>query len=294
MKEFLQRFVTLVVALLSGTLVALFVSVFGLVVPEFIIFPLSFGIGALVAAISAFVVGNRLAPSRTHSLLLIVVISEAAATIVAIAIRVLMQTSSPGSLPGPFFVVLVGMVFIALCASGATWYFNARTGDGLVKTAVMQVGLVGLAVLLGIGILYGLSRVTQEPCDPEKQAVLEEFPQYEEDVWRSISLRRPAPGIGPSSEAKSKRGSSVAASACGVRYRTQASEESVNEYYSEQLRAHGWTLVEPPPPEETGEPVLLLANRGSFSYEVVAFEAYERGEPTTPVQATVWKPSEMP
>ena len=79
-----------------------------------------------------------------------------------------------------------------------------------------------------------------------------------------------------------------------MRYRTQASTESGNEYYSEQLSAPGWTLVEPPPPEETGEPVLILANRDSFSYEIVGFEAYKRGEPTTPVQATVWKPSEIP
>jgi hypothetical protein len=126
MKEFLQRFVSLAVALLIGGLVAVFASFFGLVVPESIIFPLSFGIGALVAAFSAIAVGNLLAPSRAHSLLLIVVISEAAAAIVAIAVLVLMRTTPPGSLPGPYFVVLEGMVVIALCASGAIWYFNGR------------------------------------------------------------------------------------------------------------------------------------------------------------------------
>jgi hypothetical protein len=77
---------------------------------------------------------------------------------------------------------------------------------------------------------------------------------------------------------------------CGVQYETQDSQERVYEYYSERLAAHGWTLVEPPPPQETPVPVLITAYRNGFSYEVYAGSAEEG----TYLGATVWKTSETP
>lgn len=85
---------------------------------------------------------------------------------------------------------------------------------------------------------------------------------------------------------------------CQVTYQIQASKEQIYEYYQEQLTTHGWTLVEPPPPEETDEPVLIVAQRGNFSYEVGAFalsagpvEITTGDETDVHVRATVWESS---
>jgi hypothetical protein len=165
-KKFLQRFATLVVALLSGAVLALFIFLFGLIVPEAIIFPLTFGIGAIFAAIGASWVGNRLATERTRSRLLpIVGISETTAVVVAVGLLALMLNHLPtpgfviersGMAPGRIVDVVLGMVFIALSASWATWRFRSserRTG----RDAAIMLGLVGLSILIFIATLYTAS-----------------------------------------------------------------------------------------------------------------------------------------
>jgi hypothetical protein len=165
-KTFLQRFTTLIVALLSGTVLALFIFLFGLIVPEAIIFPLTFGIGAIFAAIGASWVGNRLATERTRSRLLpIVGISETTAVVVAVGLLALMLNHLPtpgfviersGMAPGRIVDVVLGMVFIALSASWATWRFRSserRTG----RDAAIMLGLVGLSILIFVATLYTAS-----------------------------------------------------------------------------------------------------------------------------------------
>jgi hypothetical protein len=163
LKKLLQRFATLAVALLSGTVLALFIFLFGLIMPEPIIVPLTFGIGAIFAAIGASWVGNRLVPDHTRSRLLpIVGIAETTAIVVAVALLVLMSNHLPtpgfviewsGMAPGRIVDVVLGMVFIALSASWATWRFRSserRPG----RDAAIMLGLVGLSILTFIGTLY--------------------------------------------------------------------------------------------------------------------------------------------
>jgi uncharacterized membrane protein YidH (DUF202 family) len=181
-KEFLQRFATLGVALLGGLTVAMFVGFLGLFVGEVIsilgprdrselsirgTFTPTVFIGTITAiiggalgtAIGAYAwVGNRLASDRAlRRLLPILVVSGATAVIVALALLVLMFFGPiPGTLLGPLFVFIGGMVFIAWGASGAAWhFFTGSTGGGLGREAVMQVGLLGLVSVL----LYGLYSV---------------------------------------------------------------------------------------------------------------------------------------
>jgi hypothetical protein len=62
MREFLHRFGTLLAALLSGIAGSVLILPLGLVVPEFIIWPLTFSIGALAATLGAVWIANRFTP----------------------------------------------------------------------------------------------------------------------------------------------------------------------------------------------------------------------------------------
>src|ERR687886_2019596 len=152
MREFLKRFGIMVVALLAGNLGGLLVIPFGLVVVEFVIFPLAFAVGALFAAIGAGWVGNLLAPGGSR-FLPIVVASEIAATVVAVALLVLMARTTPGTLPSPPFVVALGIILIALGASWAAWRFRSPE-HYMGRDAAITLGLVGLAILLFVATLF--------------------------------------------------------------------------------------------------------------------------------------------
>ncbi len=152
MREFLKRSGILVVALLGGNFGGVLVVPFGLVVVEFVIFPLAFAVGALFAAIGAGWVGNLLASGGSR-FLPIVAVSEITSTVVAVALLVLMATTPPGTLPAPFFVVALGMIPIALGASWAAWRFRSPEHH-MGRDAAITLGLVGLAVLLFVATLF--------------------------------------------------------------------------------------------------------------------------------------------
>jgi hypothetical protein len=88
MKEFLKRSGILVVTLLGVNIGIMFILPFGLVVAEFVIWPLALVVGVLFATITAGWLDNRLAPSCNRSLQ-IVGDSEVTAAIMAVTILIL-------------------------------------------------------------------------------------------------------------------------------------------------------------------------------------------------------------
>ena len=276
MREFLQRFGTLLAALLSGTIVSVPILPLGLGVPEIILWPITFGIGALAAALGAVWIGNRFTPpiDARRRLLQIVAISEATAAIV-----VVLLLSVPLLIPTNNLSLLVlGMSFIALSTSWATWHFGESAGSRLGRGTMMEAGLLVLVLLMSVPLL---SRATWGACDREEKTVLAEFPQYEEDI-RS----------GPASTAvmpeERKAGPPPEGSGCEVIYHTQDSQEQVHEYFSEQLASYGWTVMESPPTRPHPLPVLIMAYRDDYWYEVYAGPS----EDGTVVVAIVRKSSE--
>lgn len=171
------------------------------------------------------------------------------------------------------------------------------TGRRLAKGAAMMIGLFVVAVLAQAVLLYDFHSLTTASCDREERAALEEFPQPE--GAHLFGPGEPLPATPASGETKSEppppEGPPLG---CQVSYQIRGSKEQVYEYYQEQLTAHGWMLVEPPPPKETVEPVLILARRDNVSYEVAAFalssgpvEITTADETELHVRATVWEPS---
>jgi hypothetical protein len=155
MKEFLLRAVTLVAALICGTIVGMYVFPWGLCVAGFVIWPLTLVVAALSAAIGAGWVGILLAPDHTSSRLLPVVIaSEVAAIFMVVATPVLIPVlglvpliSSSAHLLG------AAMVVIGLTSSWAAWRFRS-SGHRWARDALLTVGLAGLGVLVFKGTLY--------------------------------------------------------------------------------------------------------------------------------------------
>ena len=161
MQEFLRRLGIVVAALLIGNTGAMVVFPFRLVVAELIIWPLSFLIGAIFAAIGAGWAANLLAPGRTH-LLPVVSVSMAIAAVMGAAVLILISNHlpTPGSVaeqagigPGRATNVLLGMVFIALGASWAAWHFRGPESD-LAKDVALTLGLVGLAIVGFLATLF--------------------------------------------------------------------------------------------------------------------------------------------
>lgn len=160
MKEFVRRSGILIVALLGGNVAGMLVFPFGLVVHEFVIWPLTFGICAIFAAIGAGWASNLLVPGHTRSRLLPVVgISEATAAVVAIALLALTAFLFPrfpafaSMLGPPVFLLGTGVIFIAMSASWAAWHFRSlesRVG----KEIAITIGLVGLAILAFVATLF--------------------------------------------------------------------------------------------------------------------------------------------
>ncbi len=155
MKEFTRRVAALVAALVCGTVVGMLVLPFGLVVVEFIILPLTFGIAALFAALGASWAGILLSPDNTSSRILPVVgVSEATAGVVVVlllipgvGVSLFRYVGSPAVLLGAV------MVLIGLSTSWAAWHFRKPVRH-TAKDALMTLGLVGLAVLIFVGTIY--------------------------------------------------------------------------------------------------------------------------------------------
>jgi hypothetical protein len=167
MKEFLLRSCALVAALLGGTIGGMLVLPLGLIVYEFILWPLTLGFGALLAAICASWVGTFLAPDATRSRLLpVVAVSEVTAAVVAlclVAVGVLVRPRFPavGAMLGPpAFLLGLCMVVIALSASWAAWRFRGpgrRSGrDALITLVLLGSGVLILVATLYVAGLLGL------------------------------------------------------------------------------------------------------------------------------------------
>ena len=156
MKGFVQRAAALVAALVCGTVVGMLVLLFGLVVVEVVIFPLTWVVAALFAALGASWAGILLSPDHTSSRILPVVgVSEAIAGVVVVLFLILPPTLGVSvlALGGPPVVLGAVMVLIGLSASWAAWHFRGPEGR-FGKDALMTLGLVGLAVLVIVGTLY--------------------------------------------------------------------------------------------------------------------------------------------
>jgi hypothetical protein len=159
MKEFLLRATTLLAALICATVVGMYVYPMGLCIPGFIIWPLTLVVAAVFAALGASWVGTILAPDRTITRLLPVVIaSEVAAILAAIfvltgAIPAVMQAEGWVRAYHRMYLFGAAMVVIGLATSWAVWRFR-ESERRLIRDAFSTVGLAGLGALVFVGTLY--------------------------------------------------------------------------------------------------------------------------------------------
>jgi hypothetical protein len=149
------------VAAWVGSLMGLFLVLpLGLIVVEWLIFPLALLIAALLAALGAGWAGTYLARDQTQTLLLPVISSTVEAAM-GLALIFLLSVWVGLTSFGPLIVpVLFFSLVLALIATFATWRFrspqqNRRTAVRLTVTvlvlAVVSVsGIVFLASLLGL------------------------------------------------------------------------------------------------------------------------------------------------
>jgi hypothetical protein len=167
LKEIFRYFGTLVAALLAGTIGGVLVLPFGLVLVEFVIWPLTFAIAAIFASVGAGWAGNLLAPGRSR-LLPIVGIAEvtgAAVSVLLIVFLLSVRPQSPGEAPTvfvpPIFLLETGVILIALSAAWAVRRFRSPESR-LGKDAAITLGLLVVAVLaffatLLLAGLFGLA-----------------------------------------------------------------------------------------------------------------------------------------
>jgi hypothetical protein len=155
MREFLLRATSLVAATVCGTVAGMLVVPFGLVVVEFIILPLMFGIAALFAALGASWVGILISPDDSSSRILpVVCVSEATAGVMVVLFLIpAVEESMFRYLGSPAMVLVAITVLIGLGASWAAWRFR-RPGRRTRKDALMTLGLMGLAGLIFVGTIY--------------------------------------------------------------------------------------------------------------------------------------------
>jgi hypothetical protein len=145
----------------------------------------------------------------------------------------------------------------------------------LKRVAVVLV--VGAVVVVAFGVYSGLLGIPLLfPCSAEEKAVFIEFPHYG--------------SADPEVESAAETGG------CAVFYGTEAPQERVAGYYTDQLRAHGWkaeksvseswdptetTVVGGKPERKTFPTIEITAKRGGFYYEVY-FESHELYDPPGP------------
>lgn len=156
----LYRVGTLIAAWVSSLIGLFLVLPLGLIVVEWLIFPLALVIAALLAALGAGWAGTYLARDQTQTLLL-PVISTTVEMAAGLALFFLLSVWAGLTSFGPLVMpVLFLSLVLALSATFATWRFrgpqqNRRTAVRLTATllvlAVVGVpGVVFLASLLGL------------------------------------------------------------------------------------------------------------------------------------------------
>lgn len=145
-------------AALAGSVVASLVTVpLGLVMLELLWWPLTFGVGALFSALSAFWAGElfTLDPNRGR-LLPIVGVTLVVAIIAAGAILVLPLIAGRDVFNVFFYISLALRVLVALVAGLATWLLRTSGGDtgrGTQSDVRVTAELIALAVLCVVGAL---------------------------------------------------------------------------------------------------------------------------------------------
>jgi hypothetical protein len=146
----------------AGSIISLFpVLLLGLVVVEWVIFPLGLVIAGLLAALSAGWAGTLLARDQTQTQLWPVIwITEVAAIGTALIFLLLVRLGAASF--GPLIIpILIFSLILALCAGVATWRFRSAKQE--TKSEVkLTVGLLVLAVVsvpavIFIASLFGLT-----------------------------------------------------------------------------------------------------------------------------------------
>ena len=162
MKSLFAWFATFIAALVVGGIGLLLVATLGLIVVEWIAFPLALVVGALLAALSAGWVGTWLAGdgSRTR---LVAVIAAVEAVGLALVLAVLVSAAFRDALLGPIIgIVVVCSLLLAATATVATWGYRrpakplpmgdlSLTLTLLVVAAVSVPAVVMLATVVGLG-----------------------------------------------------------------------------------------------------------------------------------------------
>ena len=151
---FLRYSTVWAVAMVTGAIGAFPVLVMGLVVPEQVVWPLSFCAGAALATVGALWTGTILDRGRTRGrLALILSVGLSTAFVVSsinlaarLVVRNLLTISNGGAL-------LIGLAVIALNVSIATWRFR-ETGRNPRRDALLTVVLLGLTLTAVVAAIF--------------------------------------------------------------------------------------------------------------------------------------------
>jgi len=152
---------TFLAGLLGGALGLLLVLPLGLVVIEWVVFPLALAVGALLAGLAAGWVGTWLAGDGTRTRLVVVVAASEVAGL-ALALVVLGVPAFRQVILGPVIgIAIVSALVLAIVASTATMVLRrprAESGRDLAVTlALLALALVGVPAVV---ILAGLAGLT--------------------------------------------------------------------------------------------------------------------------------------
>jgi hypothetical protein len=147
-------------ALLGAAVGVFFVLPFGLIVVEYIIFPLSLAVAAVLASLAAGWVGNRLAADHTRTQLLPVVWATLAAAVV-LAVLFLANAALRLVILGPvFYPGLVCALVLALAATIAAGRFRGRQtagGDIRLTLLLLVAAVAGVPLVVFLAWLAGLA-----------------------------------------------------------------------------------------------------------------------------------------
>lgn len=152
--KLLKYSVVFMAALAAGMVAEVPVFTLGLIVTEIVVLPLTFGIGAVFAAVSALWTSNLLVRGRTQGCLVPVV-----GVCLSTAITISILTFTAPLLRGFFIVpwglemLFIGTAFVALSSSVSTWRFR-QTGRDLRRDALTTLVLLVLAVAAVIAVVF--------------------------------------------------------------------------------------------------------------------------------------------
>ncbi len=150
----LKYLIVFVAALAAGMVAEVPVSTLGLIVTEIVVLPLTFGTGAIFAAVSALWTSNLLVRGRTQGRL-VPVVGVCLPTAIIVSI---LNLTAP--LLRDFFIapwglrmLLLGTIFVAFSSSIATWRFR-QTGRDLRRDALLTLILLVLVPAVVIAVVF--------------------------------------------------------------------------------------------------------------------------------------------